>query len=141
MAELHSRRALLIGAPTGGLRGVERDLEQMGELLTAHQFHCETCVGPAATRDGILSAISSLAENSTGTTVVYFAGHGGQYTVEHIDADQSPLTMYYLAPVRDTAGAWRGVLQVEVLGISTIHVIDGKLTRIHPDGSQQILEP
>jgi hypothetical protein len=72
MAELHSRRALLIGAPTGGLRGVERDLEQMGELLTAHQFHCETCVGPAATRDGILSAISSLAENSTGTTVVSF---------------------------------------------------------------------
>lgn len=110
-------RALLIGAPSGGLRGVERDIERMGEMLSTWSFECTTCVGPAATREGILQAIQTLANTTTSTTatVLYFAGHGGQYFLGNTHANRPPLTLNYLAPVRERSSPrTRGILHLEI---------------------------
>jgi hypothetical protein len=83
MSESPTRRALLIGAPVGKLRGVERDVARMEEVLTTRGFECRTRVGHAATRDEILDALRALevSANNTTAALIYFSGHGGQWSV------------------------------------------------------------
>lgn len=73
-----TRRALLVGAPTG-LQGVHNDIVAMAAAVQRHGFtDVRLCEGPAASRDGILRAYRQLiADTGAGDAVlVYYSGHG-----------------------------------------------------------------
>jgi hypothetical protein len=74
-----TRRGLLIGAETFGLRGVGYDVDAMDAALTGRDFAVRRCEGDAATRDGILGAYRRLIADTRGGDValVYYSGHGG----------------------------------------------------------------
>jgi hypothetical protein len=75
-----TRRALLIGAQTFGLDGVEHDVEVMTVALAARGFaDIRACQGPDATRDGIIDAYQRLIADTTAgdPVLVYYSGHGG----------------------------------------------------------------
>ncbi|HTJ35744.1 MAG TPA: caspase family protein [Dactylosporangium sp.] len=74
-----TRRALLIGAQTGGLEGVDNDVAAMAEALGPREFEVQTLIGTAATRTGILEAYRGLicAAKPGDACVVYYSGHGG----------------------------------------------------------------
>ncbi|KAL4820486.1 caspase domain-containing protein [Aspergillus spinulosporus] len=80
-SKLHtpSKRALLIGSPTYGLRGPQNDVEDVGNLLRNHGFRARECYGPQATRDGIMSMWKQLIFDTQpgDTVVIYYSGHGG----------------------------------------------------------------
>jgi hypothetical protein len=71
------RTALLIGAQTGGLNGVEHDVETMAGLLKPRGFQVHRCHDP--TRDGILDGYERLIQNSApgDSVVIFYSGHGG----------------------------------------------------------------
>jgi hypothetical protein len=75
-----ARRALVIGARTGRLAGVGRDVAAMAEALGGWGFTSTTCEGSDATRAGILAAYSRfIAETrEQDAAVVYYTGHGGR---------------------------------------------------------------
>jgi hypothetical protein len=72
-------RALLIGAQTNGLEGVDNDVAAMVRALEPRGFRVHTVTGSDATRDGILDAYRKLiADIRHGDAcVVYYSGHGG----------------------------------------------------------------
>ncbi len=74
-----TRRALLIGAETFGLEGVGRDVDAMDRALRARGFAVRRCEGPAATRDGIVTAYERLISDTRteDAALVYYSGHGG----------------------------------------------------------------
>lgn len=73
------RRALLIGAQTHGLTGVENDVAAMAETLDRHGFVVHRCEGSDATRGGILEAYQRLIGEAEpdDAVFVYYSGHGG----------------------------------------------------------------
>jgi hypothetical protein len=74
-----TRRALLVGAQTYGLAGPERDVVAMAAGLAGHGFaDIRQCVGPDATRDGIMAAYEQLiaATEPGDVALVYYSGHG-----------------------------------------------------------------
>lgn len=74
-----TRRALLIGAETGGLTGVGPDVETMSALLGKRGFEIDRREGADATRAGILDGYERLisATGAGDAAVVYYSGHGG----------------------------------------------------------------
>ncbi|HWO25648.1 MAG TPA: caspase family protein [Kofleriaceae bacterium] len=104
-----TKRALVVGSPgsTGGwgelLQGVEHDVRAMQEMLGRRGFDVDVCLGPAATRDGILAAydrlIARCAEGDV--AVIYYSGHG-----------------FYSLPVLASGRPWHGIVPVD-LGAST----------------------
>jgi hypothetical protein len=110
-----SHKALLIGAQTGGLTGVDFDVESMAEALTRREFHVERRQGPAATRDGILEAIEKLIADAdrTDAVVLYYSGHGGY--LPH-DAEV-PIDLQYIVPSdyhESTEDDFRGISSIEL---------------------------
>ncbi|WP_405804281.1 caspase family protein [Streptomyces sp. NBC_00210] len=91
-----TRRALLIGAMTYGLQGVDNDIELMEDALAARGFgRITTCTGKDATYHGMISALERLCRDSQegDTVVVYYSGHGSltdgvQYLVP-VDIEES----------------------------------------------------
>jgi hypothetical protein len=75
-----AERALLIGSPVGELAGVETDVETMNQILATYGFAVQQCVGPAATREGILDAYNRLISDTSSEdkVVVYYSGHGAR---------------------------------------------------------------
>ncbi|MFI5911025.1 caspase family protein [Dactylosporangium sp. NPDC051541] len=73
------RTALLIGAQTSGLTGVDFDVQSMAGALERQRFTTVTCTGPQATRDGIIAAYDRLIDGAGPDDVcfVYYSGHGG----------------------------------------------------------------
>src|SRR6476661_6469992 len=73
------RRAVLVGAQTGGLLGVGTDLDAMSAMLSGRGFQVRRAEGETATRDGILAAYRGLIEDTAAgdAAVVYFSMHGG----------------------------------------------------------------
>ncbi|MFI5960243.1 caspase domain-containing protein [Cryptosporangium sp. NPDC051539] len=77
-----ARRALLIGAQTFGLQGVEHDVPAMAAALDARGFtDVRSCEWGDATRDGILAAYEKLIADTAAddTALVYYSGHGDYF--------------------------------------------------------------
>ncbi|GHE92623.1 hypothetical protein GCM10018785_68470 [Streptomyces longispororuber] len=104
-----TRRALLLGSATYGLRGVENDIDLMRDVLTAGGFdRITTCTGKDATYHGMSEALERLCRDARhgDAVVVYYSGHGA-------------LTdgLQYLLPVDvedSTADDFRGLLGAEL---------------------------
>lgn len=90
------------------------------QMLRAHDFVITRCVGPDATREGILAAYTALIAScgETDAAVVYYTGHGGlavnkQYTV---DADL-PRCFQHICPTdyaKTKDGDFRGISSLEL---------------------------
>ena len=74
--------ALLIGVALDGLSGVANDVAAIEAVLKDRGITAERCVGPDATRDGILAAYERLiaASGAQDAAVVYYSGHGRRGT-------------------------------------------------------------
>jgi len=72
-------RALVIGAQTSGLAGVENDACDVAAWLAKHGLEVDLRIGRAATRDSMLDGLRALAAqiHDDEAAVVYYAGHGG----------------------------------------------------------------
>ncbi|MCB9756633.1 MAG: caspase family protein [Myxococcales bacterium] len=117
---MSTRRALLIGCPTGALRGVEHDLEVMSSALAHRDFEITTLHGDAATRAGIIAAIEALTRASArgDGALLYFSGHGGLAHNPDYHADRGvEARLQFLVPTdiyESTDGDFRGILDVEL---------------------------
>ena len=107
------RRALLIGSQTGGLEGVEGDVERMSEALGKREFQVSKCTAGSATRTGILSSYEQLIDDTAdGDAVcVYYSGHGGRISNPY---QRGPSFLQYLVPTDHTPDTFRGVLSFEL---------------------------
>ncbi len=94
------RRALLIGAQTGRLAGIGRDIAAMAGALGDWGFTSTTCAGREATRAGILDAYTRFIDETSveDAALVYYTGHGGRsfapegapiQFIEPVDYDKS----------------------------------------------------
>jgi hypothetical protein len=108
--------ALLIGAETNGLTGVDNDVAAISAVLKRRGFDVTICEGPQATRVGILTAYESLIRRVRhgDAVVVYFSGHGG------LLQPPDPLVrqpLQFIVPfdyAESTDGDFRGVTSVEL---------------------------
>jgi len=75
-----TRRALLIGSQTYGLRGCNADVALMREVLAARDFEVDVRVDGDATRAGVLDGFEQLISGirAGDAAVVYYSGHGGR---------------------------------------------------------------
>lgn len=78
-----TKRALLIGSRIDDLEGTENDVEMRAEVLEKYGFEMKRCIGPNATRDGILVAGKSLFPQAH--VVVYYSGHGAVAQYDELD--------------------------------------------------------
>jgi hypothetical protein len=113
-------RALLIGVSLDGLSGCENDVEAMAAALDARGLSVERCVGPDATRDGVLAAYERLiaAAEPSEPAVVYYSGHGGTVTAPDPGAGDPPLgDLQFIVPFDFHAsrpGDYRVITSVEM---------------------------
>lgn len=120
--------ALLIGAQTYGLRGVEHDVAAMAGVLAARGFKITPRVGPAATRDGILDAYEQVIRGSgpDDAVVIFYSGHGGLIEPPAGDrAEILPTHRRFIVPVdfaQSTPDDFRGITGIE------LSVLLGRLT-------------
>src|SRR5438045_4449158 len=117
-----TRRALLLGSPTGGLEGVENDVDGMKRTLEALHFATTTLVGAPATREGNLTAYQRLIVDARrGDTVcVYYSGHGGRVQNPYRIGPKSgigPPFLQYILPSDHGPGSFRGVMSFELSGL------------------------
>lgn len=99
------QHALVIGSPgsTGlygeRLQGVEHDTRVMATMLALRGFHVDTCVGPEATRDGILAGYDRLIArcDEGDAAVLYYSGHG-----------------FYTLPAQESGQPWHGIVPVDL---------------------------
>ncbi len=113
MSTAGARRALVIGARTGRLAGVGRDVAAMAGALDGWGFTSTTCEGSDATRDGILAAYARfIAETrEEDAAVVYYTGHGGRSVAPGGGAVQ------FVVPVdfdESTGAGFRGITSLEL---------------------------
>jgi Caspase domain len=99
------KRALVVGSPGSAgtvgalLQGVEHDVRAMQTMLAKRGFDVDVCLGPAATRDGILAAYDRLiADSAAGdAAVIYYSGHG-----------------FYSLPVLESGQPWHGIVPADL---------------------------
>jgi hypothetical protein len=113
-----TRRALLIGAATGGLAGVANDVAAMTRVLQPRGFLIDTLSGAAATRDGIVDAYRRLiADAGPGDAcVIYYSGHGGRLPAPDGVASARP-DLQFIVPTDfddSTDDDFRGITGVEL---------------------------
>ncbi|MGW3992443.1 caspase family protein [Amycolatopsis sp. NPDC004772] len=113
MSPAGRRRALLIGARTGRLAGVERDVAAMAGALGDWGFTSTTCAGSEATRSGILDAYSRFVDETCveDAALVYYSGHGGR----SIAPEGAPIQ--FIEPVdydKSTEHDFRGITSLEL---------------------------
>ncbi|WP_327006626.1 caspase family protein [Dactylosporangium sp. NBC_01737] len=112
-----ARKALLIGAQTNGLAGVENDVDAMDEALSRREFTIRRCTGEEASRAGILAAYEQLiAETGTDDSVfVYYSGHGGRLLAPpdelHPTREDRPAVQFIVPNdlEKSTEGDFRGI--------------------------------
>ena len=111
-----AKRALAIGSQTGGLQGVDGDVEVTAGALSDHGFTVTRAVGADATLDGIVTRYRQLiADTSAGDcAVVYYSGHGGrQVNALATRRPDLPAYLQYLVPTDfddRSGGRFRGLL-------------------------------
>jgi hypothetical protein len=121
------RRALLIGAQTFGLSGVEHDVRTVERALGGRGFDdIRVCWRSDATRDGILDAYEHLiaATGDGDPVLVYFSGHGG-IAERHPDGpvEVARTDRQFIVPTDFGGdGGFRGITAVE------LSVLLGRLT-------------
>jgi hypothetical protein len=118
-----TNRALLVGAQTGPLRGVDTDVGRMREALEKRGFVVDARTGADATRRGILDGLDELTARVTAAdaAVFYFAGHGahGRNTdpdAGHPDHPDVPLRLQFILPTDYTRDGdeFRGITSWEM---------------------------
>ncbi|MGW4461848.1 caspase family protein [Micromonospora sp. NPDC004704] len=115
-----TRRALLIGAQTFGLAGVEHDIAAMDEALSRRGMTVERCVGPDATRDGIVAAYERLIADTgpADAALVYYSGHGGYaWPLEGESTKVARNDRQFIVPTdfrAPTADDFRGITALEL---------------------------
>jgi hypothetical protein len=116
-----TRRALLVGAQTEGLEGPEGDVRAMAAGLGRHGFtDIRPCVGPQATRDGIVAAYEQLiADTEAGdVALVYYSGHGSYVLPlpgETVEVASNARQFIVPTDYRERAGDdFRGITAVEL---------------------------
>lgn len=109
-------RALVIGAETASLVGVNHDARAVAAWLTSRGFTVDLRLERNATRDAALDGMRALIEDARpdAAAVVYYAGHGGLLQVE----EPAPSKLGYLAPTdHDPRGPFRGITELEWSGL------------------------
>jgi hypothetical protein len=126
---MSARRALLIASSYGGLQGPLNDARMMEDALSTFGFTITKCCDAAATRDGILLALSRLADEISldDAVVVCYSGHGGLVESplhESQDTKWSDIASswqyQFLVPVdyhMSTPANFRGILDIELSSI------------------------
>jgi hypothetical protein len=112
------RKALVIGAQTGRLTGVQNDVETMTNLLSERRFTIDCRTGERATRDGILDAFERLITDarSADATVVYFSGHGTRAEADTPAGNPLPALQFIVPTDYDESrpGDFRGITALEL---------------------------
>ena len=120
MGENMARKALLIGAQTDGLTGVENDVKTMASALLHWGFAITRCEAAQASRAGILDAYETLIKEAQpeDAIVVYYSGHGGYCRQPGYDtARRPPEALRFIVPTdyqESREGDFRGILSVEL---------------------------
>lgn len=87
-----TRRALVIGAQTGELKGVHNDVATMTALLREREFAVDSRHGADATQQGIRDGYDKLIEDAKkdDAVVVYYSGHGARAEVNTPNGNPLP---------------------------------------------------
>jgi len=117
-----ARRALLIGSAPDEILGIDNDLVAVAAMLAARGFTVRSLHGPAASRDGILTAYEGLiADTEPGCddpAVIYYAGHGGLvHNTDEPGEQPLPRTFQCLIPTDYDQGSeadFRGISELEL---------------------------
>jgi hypothetical protein len=115
-----ARKALLIGSQTGGLTGVDNDIDAMAAALDVWGFLSGRCEGAAATRAGIIDACERLIADARpeDAVFVYYSGHGGYCRQRETAADGRPReAMQFIVPFdfeESNNGDFRGIMASEL---------------------------
>ena len=129
-----TRKALLIGAETGGLTGVRNDVAAMRRAIEPRGFEIAELTSPHATRAGILDAYDQLVAQADhdDAIVVYYSGHGGLLIPPDgagADDEERP-ELQFIVPddyADSTDGDFRGITSYE------LSVALAKLTGVTPN--------
>lgn len=105
-----ARKALLIGAQTAGLTGVDNDITALSKALDQWDFTMTRCQAENASRAGILDAYERLVAEARpdDAIVVHYSGHGGR---THSSRIQFIVPTDYAA---STPGDFRGITAAEL---------------------------
>ena len=104
--------ALVVGSETGGLSGVDSDVDLLSDRLRRRHFDVRALTGAQASRSGILAAYEALiADCQAGdTAVVYYSGHGSRRVTPES-------TVQFIVPTdmdQSTEDDFRGILAEEL---------------------------
>lgn len=115
-----ARKALLIGSQTGGLSGVDHDIDSMAAALDLWGFASTRCTAANASRAGILDAYERLIADAAAddAIVVYYSGHGGYCRQRYGDTvGRLGAAMQFIVPTdfdESSEGSFRGIMSVEL---------------------------
>jgi hypothetical protein len=103
-------RALLIGAVSGGLAGVDNDVALMADALRGRGFGVLRCVGDEASRAGILGACARFVDTVQpgDAAVVYYSGHGGLARPPASGRERGEPDLQFIVPTDYGASAGSG---------------------------------
>ncbi len=112
---------LLVGSATGGLAGVDRDIQVMEVWLQRAGFALDVRMGPDATREGVVEGIARLKGSIRpgAPAVIYYSGHGGHVPVPRAPhlllGAVPPRAFHYLVPTDHRRGVeFRGIFRTEL---------------------------
>jgi len=113
-----SRRALLIGSQTSGLRGANRDVATMDAILAKRAFERRVLTDENATRDGILDGFRALIRDTDlgDPVLLYYSGHGGRIGNPRHRPDHPEEPQHYacIVPFDHTRETFRGIFNSEL---------------------------
>src|ERR1051326_1025907 len=120
MGDPMARKALLIGAQTGGLTGVDNDVKSVADALTQRGFAVTRCEAENASRVGILDAYERLITDAgpDDAVFVYYSGHGGFYQPpDYATVVRPRAALQYIVPFdfdESPDGDFRGITSIEL---------------------------
>jgi hypothetical protein len=113
-----ARKALVIGAQTGGLSGVHNDADIMLAILGERGFTVELRREQDATQAGIREGLDRLVTDakSDDAIVVYFSGHGNEAIVLTRNGSELPERRFIVPTDYDESspGDFRGITSIEL---------------------------
>jgi hypothetical protein len=112
-----ARKALLIGAQTLGLGGVEHDIRSLTTALEPWSFDVLRREAESASRAGILDACEELIRTVVDgdSVLLYFSGLGGTFQPPTgAGASPSPPVRYIVPTDFDESGPFRGITSIEL---------------------------